>query len=116
MTPPIVGWDEPPEAYWARQARGTPRGSTGPVPAPEKKRGRVRWNPQEIEALKVVIAEVPKRWRPPETIRVSVIPLSGGYADVRVYRGGRPTRQGLVIHRDLVPAVLDGLTVAASTL
>jgi hypothetical protein len=47
---------------------------------------------------------------------VSVIPLSGGYADVRVYRGGLPTRQGLVIHRDLLPDVLAGLRQAADAL
>jgi hypothetical protein len=29
--------------------------------------------------------------------------------DLRVYRGGLPTRQGLVIHRDLLPTVLDAL-------
>jgi hypothetical protein len=61
-------------------------------------------------ALNRVIAELPKRAVPPETIRVSLAPLSGGYADVRVYRGGWPTGRGLVIHRDLLPAVLAGLT------
>jgi hypothetical protein len=60
--------------------------------------------------------EIPKRERPPETIRVSVIPLSGGYADLRVYRGGPPTRQGLAIHRDLLPAVLDGLRAVIANL
>ena len=69
-----------------------------------------------IEATKVVIAEVPKREHPPETIRVSLIPVSGGYADVRVYRGGHPTRQGLVIHRDLLPAVLTYLAAAVEAL
>jgi hypothetical protein len=62
------------------------------------------------------VAEVPKRERPPETIRVSVIPMSGGYVDLRVYRGGLPTRQGLVIHRDLLPAVHGALTRAVETL
>jgi hypothetical protein len=57
----------------------------------------------------VVVADIPKRERPPETIRVSLIPVSGGYADLRVYRGGLPTRQGLVIHKDLLPEVLAGL-------
>ena len=77
---------------------------------------RRRWDPHEVEALKRVVAEIPKRQRPPETIRVSLIPISGGYADLRVYRGALPTRQGLVIHRDLLPAVLRGVTMAAEAL
>jgi hypothetical protein len=38
------------------------------------------------------------------------VPIGAGYADLRVYRGGLPTRLGLVIHRDLMAAVLDALT------
>ena len=57
----------------------------------------------------MVVADIPKRERPPETIRISLVPIGAGYADLRVYRGGLPTRQGLEIHRDLMAPVLDAL-------
>jgi hypothetical protein len=94
--------------------RGTAAGSSRRPRARTQTGGRRRWDPAVIEALKIVVADIPKRERPPETIRVSVIPVSGGYADLRVYRGGLPTRQGLVIHRDLLLEVLHSLAQAAT--
>ena len=47
--------------------------------------------------------------------RFSLVPLGAGYADLRVYRGGYPTAHGLVIHRDLLPAVLQGLAEVAAS-
>jgi hypothetical protein len=76
--------------------------------------GSPRWDPQAIEAQKIVVAEISKREHPPETIRISLIRRSGGYADVRVYRGGYPTRQGLVIHRELLSSVMAALQKIAS--
>ncbi len=81
------------------------------------RRSRARWDAREIEALKILVAEIPKRERPPETIRVSVFQWGASeYVDLRVYRGGYPTRQGLVIHADLLPDVLAGLEEAAREL
>jgi hypothetical protein len=89
-----------------------PSASTRPPPTPgraSKGKRRRLWDPETVERLKVPIADVPKRARPPEVVRVSFIPLSRGYADVRVFRGGLPTRQGLPIHFDLLPDVIDAL-------
>ena len=74
-----------------------------------------------IEARKTVVAEIPKRERPPTVLRVSVFRQGGHeYVDVRLYRLGRggayPTRVGLPIHRDLLPDVLAGLRQAADVL
>jgi hypothetical protein len=66
-----------------------------------------------IEALKETVADIPKYPNRPETIRVSVFRVGESvYADLRVYLRGRPTHQGLVIHRDMMPAVLDALRQA----
>jgi hypothetical protein len=66
--------------------RGTDADSIGPSRTRRGSKGRRRWDPAVIEGLKVVVADIPKRERPPETIRISCIPVSGGYADLRVYR------------------------------
>src|SRR5262249_5866421 len=86
-----------------------------------RSRARTRWNPALIEARKVVVAEIPKSDRPPTVIRVSVFRERGhDYVDLRLYRLGRggayPSAVGLPIHRDLLPAVLAGLTAASEHL
>jgi hypothetical protein len=56
------------------------------------------------------VVEIPKYPNRPEVIRVSLLPRGlHCYVDIRLYRRGHPTRQGLVIHSDLLPAVLAGL-------
>ena len=82
-------------------------------------RGRTRapWNPRVIEASKQTVADIPKYPNRPETIRVSAFRVGDAlYADIRVYLRERPTRQGLVIHYDLLPPVLAGLTAASEHL
>jgi hypothetical protein len=60
--------------------------------------------------MKRVVLEVPKYRHRPETIRVSLFPYRGHvYVDVRVYLAGKPTRKGIAIHRDLLPAILEGM-------
>ena len=72
--------------------------------------------PPLFEQLKRVVREIPKYRRRPETIRVSLLPHRGHvYVDVRVYVAGKPTRKGIAIHRDLVPAVIEGLQRARHT-
>jgi starch phosphorylase len=99
---------ERPAVVAAPPAAASIRVPPTPTHAPKGKRGRL-WDPATVERLKVWIADIPKRARPPEVIRVSVIPLSGSYADLRVYRGGFPTRLGLVLHFDLLPDVIEAL-------
>ena len=66
--------------------------------------------PPLFEQLKRVVLEVPKYRHRPETIRISLLPSNGHvYVDVRVYVAGKPTRKGITIHSDLVPAVLEGM-------
>lgn len=69
------------------------------------------WDPRLIERLKNIIVDVPKHpGGKPETIRVSALPIGQHlYADVRVYLRGHPTRQGLVVHTDLIADVITGL-------
>ena len=64
-----------------------------------------------VEGLKRVVVDVKKhRGGKPETIRVSALPMGQHlYADVRVYIRGHPTRQGLVVHTDLIADVISGL-------
>ena len=109
---PSVG-GPPDERPRSGGTRGTRRDTNDP--------SRRRWDPRLVEAHKVVVAEIPKRERPPTVLRVSVFRQGGhDYADVRIYRLGRggayPTRVGLPIHRDLVPDVLAGLSQAADAL
>lgn len=91
-------------------ARGTvwnKRNSIAGVPV----RARPRWDAREVERLKRVLVDVKKhQGGKPETIRVSALPMGQHlYADIRVYCGGHPTRQGLVVHHDLIPDVITGL-------
>jgi hypothetical protein len=66
--------------------------------------------------LKRVILEVPKYRSRPETIRVSLLPYRQHlYIDVRIYLKGKPTRKGITIHSNLVPAVLEGMQRAQRT-
>jgi hypothetical protein len=66
--------------------------------------------------MKRVVLEVLKYRHRPETIRVSLFPHRGRvYVDVRVYLAGKPTRKGIAIHRDLLPAVLEGMQRALHT-
>jgi hypothetical protein len=59
---------------------------------------------------------VPKYRHRPETIRVSLLPYKGHvYVDVRTYLKGKPTRKGITIHSDLVPAVVEGMQRALGT-
>jgi hypothetical protein len=72
--------------------------------------------PPLFEQLKRVVLEVPKYRNRPETIRVSLLPYKGHvYVDVRVYVAGKPTRKGITIHSDLVPAVVEGMQRALRT-
>jgi hypothetical protein len=89
-----------------RQAR---RQATNTTPARPATTPR-RWDPALIEQLKRTVVEIAKYPTRPEVIRVSVLRRGlHDYVDLRVYRKGRATRQGLVIHFDLLPAVLAGL-------
>lgn len=104
----IIGW------------KGAGAADHSPIPAIEKtapekvkKKGRgsrPTWDPVLIERTKQTILEIQKYPNRPETIRVSFIPMGEGYADIRVYMKGRHTRQGLVIHRDLIGQVIAGLS------
>lgn len=110
----MIGGPPPEEP---RRWRGTARDTIGSPRARPGRRSRGRWDPALIESLKVVVAEVPKRERPPETICVSLFEWNGHpYVDLRLYRAGHPTRNGLPIHRDLLPAVLRGLGEAVRAL
>jgi Transcriptional Coactivator p15 (PC4) len=72
--------------------------------------------PPLFEQLKRVVLEVPKYRNRPETIRVSLLPYRAHvYVDVRVYVAGKPTRKGIAIHRDLMPAVIEGMQRALHT-
>ena len=72
--------------------------------------------PPLFEQRKRVVLEIPKFPNRPKTIRVSVFPLHGHeYVDVRIYLADKPTRKGVTIHRDLLPAVLEGLQRAQRT-
>jgi hypothetical protein len=63
-----------------------------------------------------VVLEVPKYRNRPETIRVNLLLYRQHlYIDVRIYLKGRPTRKGITIHRDLVPAVIEGMQRALRT-
>jgi hypothetical protein len=94
-----------------RQAR---RQATNTTPArPATTPGR--WDPALIEQLKRTVTEIAKYPTRPEVIRVSVLRRGlHDYVDLRVYRKGHATRQGLVIHVDLLPQVLAGLTRAGA--
>ncbi len=90
--------------------RGTPwnrRDSNPKAPV----RARSRWVPHLVERLKEPVVDIPKHQSgKPETIRVSVLPMGRHfYADIRVYLRGRPTRQGLVVHHDLIADVITRL-------
>lgn len=69
------------------------------------------WDARLVERLKNIIVDVPKhRGGKPESIRVSAFTMGHHvYADVRVYIAGHPTRQGLVVHTDLIADVITGL-------
>jgi hypothetical protein len=72
--------------------------------------------PPLFEQLKRVVLDLPKYRNRPETIRVSLLPYREHmYIDVRTYLKGSPTRKGIAIHRDLVPAVLEGMQRALRT-
>jgi hypothetical protein len=72
--------------------------------------------PPLFEQLKRVVREIPKYRNRPESIRISVLPYRQHiYVDVRTYLKGKPTRKGITIHRDLVPAVLEGMQRALGT-
>jgi hypothetical protein len=63
-----------------------------------------------------VVLEVPKYRNRPETIRISLLPhRQHMYIDVRIYLKGKPTRKGITIHSDLVPAVVEGMQRALRT-
>jgi hypothetical protein len=69
-----------------------------------------------FEQLKRVVLEVPKYRNRPETIRISLLPYRQHlYVDARIYLKGKPTRKGITIHSDLVPAVLEGMQRALRT-
>jgi hypothetical protein len=69
-----------------------------------------------FEQLKRVVLDLPKYRNRPETIRVSLLPYKGHvYVDVRVYVAGKPTRKGITIHADLVPAVVEAMQRALRT-
>jgi Transcriptional Coactivator p15 (PC4) len=79
---------------------------------------RRRYNtpPPLFEQLKRVVLEVPKYRNRPETIRISLLPYRAHmYVDVRTYLKGKPTRKGITIHSDLVPAVMEGMQRALHT-
>jgi hypothetical protein len=60
--------------------------------------------------------EIPKYRNRPETIRVSLLPHRAHlYIDVRIYLKGKPTRKGITIHSDLMPAVVEGMPRAQRT-
>ena len=72
--------------------------------------------PPRFEQLKRVVLEVPKYRNRPESIRISLLPYRAHmYIDVRTYLKGKPTRKGIAIHRDLMPAVLEGMQQALRT-
>lgn len=72
--------------------------------------------PPFFEQMKRVVLEIPKYRNRPETIRVSLLPYRGHvYVDIRVYLAGKPTRKGIAIHRELLPAVLEGMQRALHT-
>jgi hypothetical protein len=72
--------------------------------------------PPLFEQLKRVVLEIPKYRNRPETIRISLLPYRQHmYVDVRTYLKGKPTRKGIAIHRDLVPAVIEGMQRAMRT-
>jgi hypothetical protein len=94
-----------------RQARRHATNSIPPPPAVTPK----RWDPALIEQLKRPVVEIAKYPTRPEVIRVSVLRRGvHDYVDLRVYRKGHATRQGLVIHVDLLPQVLAGLQQAGA--
>lgn len=74
-------------------------------------RARPRWDARLVERLKRVVVDVKKhQGGKPETIRVFALPMGHHlYADIRVYLAGHPTRQGLVVHHDLIPDVITAL-------
>jgi Transcriptional Coactivator p15 (PC4) len=72
--------------------------------------------PPLFEQLKRVVLDLPKYRHRPESIRISLLPYKGHvYVDVRVYLKGRPTRKGITIHSDLVPAVVEAMQRALRT-
>ena len=72
--------------------------------------------PPLCEQLKRVVLEVSKYRNRPETIRISLLPCRAHmYVDVRIYLAGKPTRKGITIHSDLLPAVLEGMQRALQT-
>jgi hypothetical protein len=103
---------------WRQQQRERRAAEGVPAPCPThsiQKPGNAprRWPTALIEQLKRTVVEIPKYPNRPETIRVSLVPRGAHrYVDLRVYRAGYPTRQGVVLHTDLVPAVLAGLQQA----
>lgn len=109
------------EAEQQRRAEGRQSMARGPawnmrnskpsVPLRARVREQPRWDPRLVERLKNIVVDVPKHpGGKPETIRVSALPMGHHlYADVRVYLRGHPTRQGLVVHTDLIADVITGL-------
>jgi hypothetical protein len=88
------------------------RGNSKPsVPLRARVPAQSHWDPRLVERLKNIVVDVPKHpGGKPETIRVSALPMGHHlYADVRVYLRGHPTRQGLVVHTDLIADVITGL-------
>jgi hypothetical protein len=72
--------------------------------------------PPLFEQLKRVVVEIPKYRNRPETIRISLLPYRAHlYIDVRTYLKGKPTRKGITVHRDLGPAVIEGMQRALHT-
>lgn len=97
--------------------RARSRGSTSPLfkaNSQKKKAGRRIWVPEEIERLKRTVMEIEPYQNKPQTIRISYFSTHPGaeYVDIRVYLRGRPTRRGLIVHRDLIPQVIAGLKQA----
>jgi hypothetical protein len=73
--------------------------------------------PPLFEQLKRVVLDIPKFRNRPETIRISLLPYRAHlYIDVRIYLQGKPTRKGITLHSDLVPAVLEGMQRAQQIL
>jgi hypothetical protein len=69
-----------------------------------------------VEQTKRVVLDIAKYPNRPETIRVSLVPRGHHtYTDLQVYLAGNPTRQGLVMHRDLLPQVIAALQQALQT-
>src|SRR5262249_54582612 len=71
---------------------------------------RLRTDAATLEERKDVVAEIPTSAARPATLRVSLLPGDRGvFVDLRAYLAGRPTRQGVLIRVDLVPAVIAAL-------